>query len=81
MNKATGLDGISVRVLKEADTVIVPSLTHIINLFIGSGYLPDKWKISKVLPVHKENIKSDPNNYRPISILPIFSKIIEKVFF
>ena len=57
-----GFDRISARHLKEAGPVIVPSLTHIINLSIRSGYFPDKWKISKVLPVYKENTKSDPNN-------------------
>ena len=81
MNKAAGLDCISVRLLKESGQVIVPSLTYIINLSIRSGYFPDKWKISKVLPTYKDDIKSDPNNYRPISILPIVSKIIKKVIF
>ena len=46
VKKATGLNGISVRLLKEAVPVIVPSPTHIINLFIVSGYFPEKWKIS-----------------------------------
>ena len=55
--------------------------SHIHNLSIRSGYFPDKWKISKVLPTYKDDIKSDPNNYRPISILPIVSKIIKKVIF
>ena len=81
VNQATALDGISARLLKEVGPVIVCSLTLIINLSIRSGYFPDKWRISKVLPVYKEDIKSDPNNYRPISILPIVSKIIEKVIF
>ena len=78
VDKATGPDGISARLLKEACPEIVPSLTHIINLSIRCGYFPDEWKISKVLPLYKEDIKSDPNNYRPISILPFVSKIIEK---
>ena len=78
---ANNIPQLSVRLLKEAGPVIIPSLTHIVNLSIGSGCFPDKWKIFKVLPVYKEDIKSDPNNYRPISILPIVSKIIEKVIF
>lgn len=81
VNKATGLDGISARLLKEAGPVIVPSFTHIINLSIRTGYLPDNWKISKVLPVYKEDTNSDPNNYRPISILPTVNKITENAIF
>ena len=81
VDKATGVDGISARFLKEACPGIVPSLTHIINLSISCGYFPDEWKISKVLPLYKEDLKSDPNNYRPISLLPFVSKIIEKVIF
>ena len=45
------------------------------------GVFLEEWKISKVLPLYKEDIKSDPNNYRPISILPVVSKIIENVIF
>ena len=81
IEKGTGLDGISARVLKEACPMIVPSLTHIINLSIRSGCFPQEWKISKVLPLYKEDINSDPNNYRPISIPLVVSKLIEKVIF
>ena len=81
MNRATGLDSISVRLFKEAGPVIIPSLSHAINVSIASGYFPDKWKIFKIFSLYKEDIKSEPNNYRPISILPIVSKIIEKVIF
>ena len=56
-------------------------LSPIIDLSIRCGYFPDEWKISKLLPLYKEDIKSDPNNCRPISILPVVSKIIEKVIF
>ena len=69
VHKATRLAGISARLLKEACPEIVPSLTHIINLSIRCGYFPDEWKISGVLFLCKEDIKSDPNNYRPIYIL------------
>ena len=62
VDKVTGLDGISARLLKEACPEIVPSLTHIINLSIRCGYFPDEWKISKVLPLYKQDIKSVPNN-------------------
>ena len=59
----------------------MPSLTHIINVSIRWGYFADEWNISKELPLYKKDIKSDLNNYRPISILPVVSKIIEKVIF
>ena len=81
VDKATGVDGISARLLIEACPQIVPSLTHIINLSVRGGYFPDKWKISKVSLLYKEDIKSDPNNFWPISILLVVSKIIEKVIF
>ena len=81
LNKACGLDGISCRLLKEAAPVITTSLTYIINLSIRSGIFPDDWKIARVSPVFKEDINSDPNNYRPISVLPIVSKLIERIVF
>lgn len=81
LNKATGLDGISSRLLREAADIVVPSLTNIINLSIRSGVFPDKWKVTKVPPVYKDDIKSEASRYRSISILPIVSKIIEKIIF
>ena len=79
LNKASGLDGISCRLLKEAAPFVVPSLTHIINLSITTGIFPDEWKLARVSPIYKEGAKSDPNNYRPISVLPVISKLIEKI--
>ena len=81
LNKACGLDGISCRLLKEAAPIVAPSLTHIINLSITTGIFPDEWKLARVSPIYKEGVKSDPNNYRPISVLPVISKLIERVVF
>ena len=77
-NKATGLDGISAKLLKSSVHVICPSLLEIINLSISSGVFPDSLKIAKVNPIHKTGAKDDPANYRPISILSVLSKIIVK---
>ena len=77
-NKATGLDGISAKLLKSSVHVICTSLLEIINLSISSGVFPDSLKIAKVNPIHKTGAKDDPANYRPISILSVLSKIIEK---
>ena len=48
---------------------------------INKGVFPNTWKMANVTPVHKKNSKQVVNNYRPLSILPIFSKIFEKIVF
>ena len=77
-NKATGIDGISAKLLKKAVHVICPSLLEIINISISTGVFPDTLKVAKVNPIYKSGPKDDPANYRPISILSVLSKIIEK---
>ena len=79
LNKASGLDNISVRLLKEAAPIVTSSLTFIISLSIVTG--PEEWKYARVFPVFKDGVKADPNNYRPISVLPVVSKLIEIVVF
>ena len=75
--KATGLDDVSCKLLKIAKPAIVNSLTYIMNLSLKTGVFPDTWKQAKVTPLHKGGDMS-VNNFRPITILPILSKIIEK---
>ena len=77
--KATGLDGIPAKLVKKAAPVIATPLTYIINKTLLSCVFPDSLKIAKVKPLFKKGSIEDCGNYRPISILPIFSKIIEKV--
>ena len=55
-------------------------MNYICNLSLKSGVFPDKMKIAKVLPLYKSNDKHNVSNYRPVSILPQFSKILEKIF-
>ena len=78
-NTAPGYDDIPPKLLKQISTLISIPLTHIINLCFQSGTFPDKLKIAKVVPLHKSGSKEDINNYRPISLLPSFSKIFEKL--
>ncbi len=56
-------------------------LTHLINKTIETGIFPDRLKIAKLTPIYKKEEKHLFNNYRPISILPIFSKLYEKVIY
>ena len=77
-NKATGLDEISCKILKLARPIIVESLTYILNLSLSTGIFPKVWKQAKVTPLHKSGALNDTNNYRPISILSVVSKILER---
>ena len=80
-NKATGLDNISCRLLKEAGPIIATSLTCIINKTIDTGLFPSQWKMAKVFPLYKKDDRTDAQNYRPISVLPAISKICERVVY
>ena len=77
-NKAIGLDKISARLLKCATHSICCSITRLLNLSIQSGKFPEIWKCSKVSALFKSGNRTNPSNYRPISILPTLSKILEK---
>ena len=76
---SSGIDNISNKLLKQIKHIIVQPLTLIINQSLTSGIYPDKFKISKVTPLHKKDDRTAISNYRPISLLPTMSKIIERV--
>ena len=78
IKKSTGTDDIGPRLLKMSSPIIAESLTYICNLSIKTGSFPTKWKEAKIKPLHKGGSSSDPNNFRPISILPVLSKLFEK---
>ena len=75
--KATGLDDVSSKLLKLAKPAILNSLVYIMNLSLSTGVFPDLWKVAKIIPLHKGGDMSI-NNFRPIAILPVLSKIIER---
>ena len=78
-SKASGRDGISARMLKNTAASITPSLTnYLFNLSLMTGTLPSQWKKSQIVPIPKDNNASSPPNYRPISLLPIISKTLER---
>ena len=76
--KATGTDSIGPRLLRFAAPYISDDITYICNQSINSSTFPKKWKEAKVSPLHKNGPHDDVNNYRPISILPVLSKVLEK---
>ena len=78
-NKATGLDKIPARLIRDAEMELTPSITYLVNKSIKDGKFPAPWKMARVTPLHKGDDTHNVENYRPISILPMLSKIIEKV--
>ena len=79
-NKAYGLFSCPTRMLKCASKVISKPLCKIINDSITSGVFPSRLKHAKVIPIYKNEDVTDPNNYRPISLLSVFNRIIEKTY-
>lgn len=71
--------GHSVKILNNIIEIIALDLAIIFNDCIKSGVFPDLMKHSKIIPLFKSGSTSDPTNYRPISVLPIFSKVFEKI--
>ena len=80
-NKAHGWDDISVRMIKICDDALLLPLRLIFESCMTQGVFPEVWKQANVVPIHKKNSKSLKNNYRPISLFPIFGKILEKLIF
>ena len=76
-DKAPGIDKISMRVNKHSPPAILSSVTSIINESLASNTFPKEWKPAEVIPVLKEVDHEKPNNYRPISLLPVLSKLCE----
>ena len=80
-SKATGLDKISARLLRECADLVASSLCAIFNRSIVSGVFPTEWKSTKVIPLFKQGERSDLNNYRPISIIPVVAKVFERIVY
>ena len=76
--KSNGPDGISACMLKITAGSITPAITKLFNLSSKLGKLPSEWKVARINPIPKQGSRSDPANYRPISLLCILSKLLEK---
>ena len=77
-NKAPGLDRVSAGVLKDIVPAILPFIINLINTSFASNCFAQVWKSAEVIPNLKSGDRNDPENTRPISLLPIMSKVCEK---
>ena len=80
-SKSPGPDDIHPRVLKETAPAIVPALTLLFNESLKSHSIPDDWKSGVITAIFKKGEKSDPGNYRPVSLTCIICKILESIIF
>ena len=78
-SKSAGPDNLPPRLLKDAAEALAGPLTHLINLSFKHSTFPKRLKIAKVIPLFKSGPRKNLDNYRPISILPILSKIFERI--
>ena len=81
VNKANGPDCISTFMLKATASSIASPLAKLFSLSLTTGKFPKMWKIASIVPIPKLGNKSDPSNYRPVSLLSIVSKILEKIVY
>ena len=79
VKKFTGPDELHPLVIKSVAQYISPILVHIFNNFIDTGIIPEALKVAQIIPIYKNDDPKEFTNYRPISILPVLSKILEKV--
>ena len=80
-NKSPGYDDISYNVSKKCFGSLCEPLKYLFNLSSEKGVFPDDLKIAPVTPIYKGEDSSDISNYRPISVLPCFSKILERIMY
>ena len=77
--KAAGDDGFNLELIKNNALCLVYPLTHIYNVSLFTGTVPKAFKKAKVIPIFKKGDAELPGNYRPISLLSVFNKLLEKL--
>ena len=80
-SNSEGVDCININVIKTSIDLLASPLSQICNISFSTGIVPDRLKISKVIPVFKSEDSTKFTNYRPISILPCFSKILDSAMY
>ena len=81
VNKSAGYDCFNARIVKSSIHAIISPLCNIFNSSIENGIFPSALKIPKVIPVFKSGNRNLLNNYRHVSVLSIFSKVLEKIVY
>ena len=81
LNKTNSQDihGLNMKFVLDHLETLLPVIHHLVNICIEQSHFPSQWKISKIIPIFKADDPTSISNYRPISILPIMSKILEKI--
>ena len=80
LRKASGIDELSGRFLKDGSRVLSKLISELCNLSIKLGSFPDSCSIAKMKPLFKKGSETNSSNYRSISLLPLISEFIEKLF-
>ena len=80
-NKAVDFDDLSSNIIIDAYDSLKIILFHFFKISIQQGIFPDSLEIAKVTPMFKSSDKNNVSNYRPISILPVFSKVLERIMY
>ena len=81
IRKSSGTDDVSARMLKATADITTPTLTRLFNMSIRTGLFPDCWKTARIVPIPKKGCITNPRNYRPVSILPVLSKVFERIIY
>ena len=81
VNKVVGHDNIPAFFMHIAATIVFPYLQYFIDFFFKNGIFPERCTLAKVILLYEKGNKIDPNNYKPISILTCFSKVLERLIY
>ena len=75
------MDSISSFFLKKSMPILANGLCQTFKMSLSTGQFPDSWKVARVTPIYKDGSSSENSNYRPISVLPVVSRLIEKFIY
>ena len=78
---SSGWDGVSASILKATCDSFIRPLTHVLNISITKGVFPNELKVARVVPLFKSGDPMMFSNYRPVSVLPVFSKVLERLMY